>query len=193
MQYPGLLQPLPIPENFWTHITMDFIEGLPKSFGKDVIMVVVDRLSKYAHFMALSHPFTAQTVARLFLDHVYKLYGPPVSIVSDRDKVFTSLFWRELFKAMGTKLEMTTAYHPQSDGQTERVNQCLEGYLRCMVGATPKQWVKWLSLAEYWYNTNYRNSLKCSPYKALYGLPPPHTGLGAYLSSPNQEVKEWLT
>lgn len=153
--YPGLLQPLPIPEIAWTHVSMDFIEGLPKSHGKTTILVVVDRLTKYSHFLALTHPYTAQTVARVYLDNIYKLHGLPLSMVTDRDRVFTSGFWKELFKGMGTSLDYTSAYHPQSDGQTERINRCLENYLRCMVYQNPRQWAMWLPLAEHWYNTNY--------------------------------------
>jgi len=93
---PGLLQPLPIPESIWQHITMDFIEGLPMSYGKQVIFVVVDRLSKAAHFMALSHPYSAREVAQSFLDNVFKLHGFPTAITSDRDCIFVRRFWQEL-------------------------------------------------------------------------------------------------
>ncbi|KAJ3684022.1 hypothetical protein LUZ61_013186 [Rhynchospora tenuis] len=175
---PGLLQPLPIPEDAWNSVSMDFITGLPKSEGKEIILVVVDRLTKYAHFMSMKHPYKASDVAQLFLENVYKLHGLPQNIVSDRDPVFTSLFWQEIMGTLGVKLNMGTAYHPQSDGQTERVNQCIEGYLRSMLLNQPKQWTKWLSLAEFWYNTNYYSSLKTTPFQALYGYAPPQLPLG---------------
>jgi len=135
---PGLLQPLPIPEGVWMDISMDFIEGLPKSNGYSVIMVVVDRLTKFAHFVAVKHPYTTSTIAQLFMDNIVKLHGLPNSIVSDRDTIFVSAFWKELFKLYRVNLQLSTAYHPQSDGQTERVNQCLELYLRCAVQDSPK-------------------------------------------------------
>jgi hypothetical protein len=151
---------------------MDFIEGLPKSEGFEVILVVVDRLTKYAHFIPLRHPYTTSTVANLFLDTIIRLYGVPLSIVSDRDKVFTSNFWRELFTAVGTKLCYSTAYRPQTNGQSEWVNQCLEHYLSCAVHDCPGKWKRWLAMAEFWYNSSYHTSLGCSPFKALYGIDP---------------------
>lgn len=171
--YPGLLHPLPIPQKVWTDISMDFIEGLPKSHGKDVILVVVDRLSKYAHFIALSHPYSAISVAQLFLDQIYRLHGMPQTIVNDRDATFLSQFWQELFKLQQVQLHMSTSYHPQSDGQTEVVNRCLENYLRCMAMDQPKQWSLWIPSAEYWYNTNFHSATKFTPYEVVYGQQPP--------------------
>lgn len=129
-----------IPSAAWQDVSMDFIEGLPLSKGANVIFVVVDRYTKFAHFLPLRHPFSALQVAKVYLNNVASLYGLPKSIVSDRDKVFTSNFWQTLFKRFEIPLHLSTAYHPQSDGQTERVNQCLEMYLRCAVSSTPQRW-----------------------------------------------------
>jgi transposase InsO family protein len=148
----------------WQHITMDFIEGLPKSQGKEVILVVVDRLTKSAHFITMAHPYSAQSVAQAFVDNVIKLHGPPISIVTDRDRIFTSDLWQQVFKSLDIKQKLSTAYHPQMDGQSERVNQCLEAYLRCMVFQYPKKWAAWIPLAEWWYNTTYHTALKVSPF-----------------------------
>ena len=189
----GLLQPLPIPEGVWRDISMDFVEGLPKVDGYSVILVVVDRFTKYAHFMALKHPYTALSVARVLYDQVIKLHGMPQSIVSDRDKVFTSTVWTELFKMEGVQLKYSTAYHPQTDDQTERVNQCLEMYLRCAVSQSPRQWKTWLPQAKFWYNTAFHSSLGCSPFKALYGYDPMVGAMVDAKVKPPVSIAEFVT
>ena len=112
----GLLQPLPILDKPWLDVSMDFVEGLPKSHLKFVVFVVVDRLTKYTHFMALSHPYITTMVANLYLHFVFKLHGMPSTIVSDRDPVFTSFFWKELMRLQGVSLTMPSSYHPQTNG-----------------------------------------------------------------------------
>ena len=190
--YPGLLQPLPIPMQPWSDISMDFIEGLPLSDHKTTIFVVVDRLTKYAHFIPLSHPYTAKQVATIFFEHIHKLHGLPTTIVSDRDPIFVSVFWSQLFKLVGTQLAHTSSYHPQSDGLTERLNQCLENYLRCMTSDRPKQWSKWLPMAKWWYNTNFHTALQLTPFEALYGYKPPQLGIPQEPKSVDWEVNQFL-
>jgi len=118
---PGLLQHLSIPSQFWEKVSMDLITGLPKSEGKSVIMVVVDRLTKYTHFCALSHPFKSSIVATTFMETIQKLHGSPKIIIGDRDPIFTGNFLTELFSCLGTQLAHSSSYHCQSDGQTEIV------------------------------------------------------------------------
>lgn len=127
--------------------------------------MVIDRFTKFGHFIAISHPYTAKTIATIFFEHIHKLHGLPSTIVSDRDPVLLSTFWRQLFQLLGTKMAHTSAYHPQLDGQTERLNQCLENFLRCKMADT-KQWVKWLTMAEWWYNINFHTSLQATPFEA---------------------------
>ncbi|OIW06409.1 hypothetical protein TanjilG_16821 [Lupinus angustifolius] len=138
---------------------MDFITHLSPSNGHTVIWVIVDRLTKYAHFVALPSKFSAEILARRFLQEICRLDGVPKTIVSNRDKLFFSTLWRELFRVLGTSLCYSTAYHPQSAGQTEVVNRCLQTYLRCFSGTHPTKWNTHLSLAEYWYNTSCHSSL----------------------------------
>ena len=136
-------------------------------------MVMVDGLSKYAHFLPLKHPFTAFTVAQVFLEQIVRLHGMPASIVSDRDKSFISLFRKTLFCLQWTTLCMNFSYHPQTDGQTEVVNLTLEQYLRCFTHEHPTKWAEWVAWAEYSYNTSIHSSTKISPFEAVYGQPPP--------------------
>jgi hypothetical protein len=169
----GLLQPLPIPARPWLSISMDFIDGLPLSMGYSVIWVVMDRLTKFAHFLPLKHPYTAEKLAELFISQLFKIHGMPTSIISDRDPTFTSKFWTEIFKAQGVFLAFSSAYHLQTDGQSEAVNKYLENYLRCMICDKPKEWVNWLPLVEYCYNTAYHHSTKMTPFEAMFGYLPP--------------------
>jgi hypothetical protein len=164
---------------------MDFVDGLPKSDGYDSIMVVVDRLTKFAHFVPLKHPYSAVQIAAALWDNVIKLHGIPLTIVSDRDRIFTSSVWRDLLATASTKLLYSTAYLPQTDGQTERVNQCLEMYLRAAIHDSPCKWRRWLPAAEFWYNSSFHASLNCSPFKALYGREP-NLGLMLHWDAPSE-------
>jgi hypothetical protein len=172
VKYPGTLQPLSIQLALWKDISMDFITGLPKSGNKSVIMVVVDLLSKYAHLCTLQHPFTASTMAKIFMDQVFNLHGMPHSIVSNRDPTFTRNFWQELFKIQGIELHLITAYHPHTDGQTKVVNKCLETYLRCFASEKKNQWAQWLPLAKWWYTTSYHTTTHMTPFEVVYGQKP---------------------
>lgn len=136
-------------------------------------MVVVDRFSKAAHFGALPSHYTAFKVASLFIDMVCKHHGFPRSIISDRDPIFISNFWRDLFKLCGTKLRMSMSYHPETDGQTEVLNRTLEQYLRSFVHEKPSQWYNFLSLAEWSYNTSIHSSIGITPFEVVYGKSPP--------------------
>lgn len=154
------LFPLLVPMSIWADIGLDFIEALPHVGGKSVILTVVDRFSKYCHFIPLAHPYSAESVAQAFFGEIVRLHGVLQSMVSDRDPVFTSLFWIELMRLIGAKLHMTSAFHPHSDGQTEAVNKVIAMYLRCLTGDRPCQWLRWLPWVEYIYETAFQSSLK---------------------------------
>ena len=169
----GLLQPLPIPEGKWDSVSMDFICGLPCSkAGFDSILVIVDRLSKLVHLVPTTTTVTAPEVAKLFVDNVVRLHGVPSSIVSDRDKNFTSHFWQTVRELWGIEERMSTAFHPQTDGQTERVNRVLEEYLRSYVGPLHDDWDTYLSMAEFAINNAKQSSTGMSPFYMTYGCHP---------------------
>ncbi|GJT49633.1 putative reverse transcriptase domain-containing protein [Tanacetum coccineum] len=166
----GLLVQPAIPEWKWDNIMMDFITKLPKSSqGFDTIWVIVDRLTKSAHFLPIRENDPLDKLARLYLNRIVARHRIPVSIICDRDGRFTSNFWRSFQKALGTDLSMSTAYHPKTDGQSERTIQTLEDMLRACVIDFGKGWVKHLPLAEFSYNNSYHASIKAAPYEALYG------------------------
>ncbi|KAH9313298.1 hypothetical protein KI387_028333, partial [Taxus chinensis] len=161
--------PLPIPSQKWESVSMDFVTGLPNVNGKTCMYVVVDRLTKYAHFFPLPTKFDGPMIADLYFREVLKLHGVPKNIVSDRDIRFMSLFWQELFRLAGTELTSSTSYHPQMNGQTKIVNTWAEGYLRYYVLGQQLAWIKWLHLADFCYNTTHHMSIGMSSFKALYG------------------------
>ncbi|GJW80855.1 reverse transcriptase domain-containing protein [Tanacetum coccineum] len=166
----GLLQQPEIPEWKWENITMDFITKLPRTRnGHDAIWVVVDRLTKSAHFLAIREDYSTKKLVRLYTDEIVARHGVPVSIISDRDARFTSRLWKTFQKALGTRLDMSTAYHPQTDGQSERTIQTLEDMLRACVIDFGGSWDVHLPLAEFSYNNSYHTSIRCTPFEALYG------------------------
>ncbi|GKE61511.1 putative reverse transcriptase domain-containing protein [Tanacetum coccineum] len=166
----GLLVQPAIPEWKWDNIMMDFITKLPKSSqGFDTIWVIVDRLTKSAHFLPIRENDPLDKLARLYLNRIVARHEIPMSIIYDRDGRLTSNFWKSFQKALGTNISMSTAYHPETDGQSERTIQTLEDMLRACVIDFGKGWVKHLPLAEFSYNNSYHASIKAAPYEALYG------------------------
>ena len=171
----GLLKPLPISPGPWRSVSLDFIVSLPLSAGFDAIMVVVCRFTKMSHFIPCSTTITAMESAKLFFDHVYRLHGSPETIISDRGPQFIAHFWKRFFELLGTEVVTSTAFHPQTDGQTERTNQTLEQYLRSFSSYNQDNWVSLLSSAEFSYNNSFHASIQCSPFYANYGFNPIHS------------------
>jgi hypothetical protein len=171
LKHQGLLKPLAVPDCRWRDISVDFIVDLPLSKGCTNIMVVVCRLSKMFHAVACDN-ITAPRVAELFLHHIWKLHGLPSTIVSDRGTQFTSAFWDELTKRLGTKAALSTAFHPQTDGQTERMNSVIEQYLRAYVSYLQEDWYEWLPLAEFTSNNSVSSTTGVSPFLANSGQHP---------------------
>ncbi|KAD4585810.1 hypothetical protein E3N88_23411 [Mikania micrantha] len=166
----GRLQPLEIPKWKWEHITMDFITKLPRTAqGYDTIWVVVDILTKSAHFLPIRESYSSERLAEIFVNEIVARHGVLISIVSDRDTRFASRFWKRFHDAMGSKLLISTAYHPQTDGQSERTIQTLEDMLRACAVDYEGNWNKHLPLAEFSYNNSYHSSIDMAPFEMLYG------------------------
>jgi hypothetical protein len=165
----GLLKPLEVPVWKWEDISMDFIVGLPRTpKGNDSIWVIVDRLTKVAHFVPVKVTFGTERLANLYVEHILRLHGAPKSIVSDRGPQFVAKFWSSFHKLMGTTLNYNTAFRSQTDGQTERVNQVLEDMLRACALTYDTDWESSLPFAEFSYNNSFQTSLRMAPFEALY-------------------------
>ncbi|GIL67083.1 hypothetical protein Vafri_20518, partial [Volvox africanus] len=169
----GLLQPLPVPDAPWESVSMDFVVALPKTEGGyDSVLVMVDRLTKMVHLAPCTSSCTAEQTARLFFDNVVRLHGVPKNVVSDRGSQFRSKFWEALCKLVGMRVNLSTAYHPQSDGQTERTNRTLGDMLRNFAGRTPLVWDTFLTAAEFALNNAVNRSTGQSPFFLNYGFHP---------------------
>lgn len=168
----GVLKPLPIPQQAWRDISMDFITHLEPSNGFDAVLVVVDRLTKMKHFIPCNGTCDAEGVAKLYVQYVWKLHGLPVTVISDRGPQFVSAFWKHLNKRLKIQSLLSTAFHPETDGQTERMNAVLEQYLRAYVSYLQDDWSEWLPLAEFASNLHFSESTGVSPFYANYGFNP---------------------
>jgi len=164
--------PNAIPKKPWSHILADFITKLPLAQGYNAILVVCDHFSKIAHFIATTKKTSVEGLAKLFWDHIWKLHGLPESIISDRGVQFAVGMMKELNNLLGIQTKLSTAYHPQTDGQIERINQELEQYLRVFIDHRQEQWPDWLGTAEFAYNNKIHTATKTSPFKANYGQDP---------------------
>jgi len=163
------LMPNAIPEKPWSHILADFITKLPLAQGYDVILVVCDCFSKMAHFIATMEKTSAEGLTKLFWDHIWKLHRLPESIISDRGVQFAVEMMKELNNLLGIQTKLSTAYHPQIDGQMEKINHKLEQYLRVFIDHRQEQWLDWLGTVEFAYNNKIHVVTKTSPFKANYG------------------------
>ena len=166
----SLLNPLLIPQWKWDNITMDFVSGFPLTQKKhDSVWVIVDKLTKSAHFLPVRLDYSMDRLAELYVNEIFRLHGILISIVSNRDPRFTSRFWKELQSALGTRLNFCTAFHPQTNGQSKRVIQVLEDMLRGCALDFSGSWDKYFPLMEFAYNNSYQSSIYMGPYEALYG------------------------
>ena len=165
----GKLKLSEVPQKTWSHLTVDFITKLPVVAGKDAILVVYDRLSKMTHFVATTEGMSAEGLARLFRDNMWKLHGLPESVVLDRGPQFVAELTKELNRMLGIKMNLSTAFYPQMNGQTERMNQELELYLRFFIKHRQRDWPEWLAAAEFAINNKVHTATKVSPFMENYG------------------------
>ena len=165
----GKLKLSEVPQKTWSHLTVDFITKLPVVAGKDAILVVCDRLSKITHFVTTTEGTSAEGLARLFQDNMWKLHGLPESVVSDKGPQFAAELTKELNRMLEIKTKLSTAFHPQTDGQTERINQEVEQYLRFFIEHRQKDWLKWLAMVEFAINNKVHMVTKILPFIANYG------------------------
>ncbi|KAL0409810.1 UNVERIFIED_CONTAM: Transposon Ty3-I Gag-Pol polyprotein [Sesamum radiatum] len=192
----GLLQPLPIPEWKWESITMDFVTGFPTTTkGRNAIWVVIDHLTKSAHFISIKKAWPVTKLAETYIKKIVKLHGVPINIISDRDPRFTSRLWQRVQDHFGSKLQFSTASHPQTDGQSERTILILEDMLRACALDFGGSWKKHLPLIEFAYNNSYQSTIRMAPYEALYGRkcrPPLHWDLDDHKQSRGDNREKML-
>ena len=199
----GTLQVLPAPEGPWQWTQSDHVTGLPKSRGHDAIYVVMDRLTKMAHFIPTSTRATAEDLAQLHLNHVWKLHGVPRVHNTDRGPLFTAEYTRRFFKGLGIDQRFSTPYHPQTQGQVENLNKWMETYIRMFCNKQQNNWADLLPTAEFAYNNHLHPSIGMTPFRANYGYDLTLTGEGTtrgadiplrlnILTRLHQRCKEWI-
>uniref|UniRef100_A0A3Q3A6S0 Gypsy retrotransposon integrase-like protein 1 n=1 Tax=Kryptolebias marmoratus TaxID=37003 RepID=A0A3Q3A6S0_KRYMA len=169
----GLLQPLPTPRRPWSHIAIDFVTGLPTSKGMNTIFTIIDRFSKACHLIPLRRLPSAFQTAQLLVKHVFRLHGIPQDILSDRGPQFSARVWKHFCSALEAKVSLTSGYHPQSNGQVERMNQELEATLRCLTSSNPTDWSTYLPWVEYAHNAHISAATGLSPFEVSLGYQPP--------------------
>ena len=187
----GKLKPNQVPERPWQHISVDFITKLPVSKGHDLILVVCDRFSKMSHFVVTTEKTTAEGLVRIFRDNVWKLHRLPESVISDRVPQFAAGMMKELNKMLGIETKLSMAYHPETDGQTERTNQELEQYLRMYVNHRQNNWAEWLATAEFAFNNKIHTATKMSPFQVNYGREP-RMGFDIRKKGKNKKAEEFV-
>ena len=186
----GLLQPNEVPEQPWRSIAMDFIRDLSESDGYDTILVVIDRLTKMSDFISCRKDLDARQFARLFMQHIVRLHRIPRDIITDRGSLFTSELWKQITEKLGIERRLSTAFHPQTDSQTERTNAILEKYLRAYVNYQQDNWNELLPLAEFAYNNGYQETIKTTPFYANYGRNPEHQLINHLMTEKETSAKD---